>query len=71
MSNKTSELADPEPHRGTRRKSLSDGIGRVSAAGDEGLVRLPDLLSRDACCLPKAQIWDVTETAEPCPTLGL
>lgn len=47
------------------------GTGKVPATGDEGLVHLPDLLSREACCLPRAQVWDVTETAEAFPTLGL
>lgn len=61
MSNKASELAEPEPHRSTRRKTLSDKIGRVPAAGNEDPVRLPDLLSTVAYCLPRIQIWDVRD----------
>lgn len=46
-------------------------IGRVTAARNEGLVCLPDLLPRKPCCLPRAQIWDAPESAEACPALGL
>ena len=57
-----SELAEPELHSSTRRKQQVIVVGRGSLLrGTEGLICLPDLLSREVCCSLGPQFQDLVE----------